>query len=327
MENLTLNDLTKILQSPEKINISTKKSTFRKILASLLLLSSDFIFLFISLSVSLLLRDISLDKSYIFSEYISFLPLVIIGLSVASYFVKEMPQLVWGGLLVSSITMILAVKTAKSKNNKKTMLFLIITLLLGIAFTISQFSAWNKLIDNGYRLTEKIFHPDTEEYLMNGEYGKDFTIEFQGNPLIQENDGFYFWGEQAIKIDKEEYTELKNENPEMAFGKEFIRVQETTKKKKTVYEAVLYSKMKLSPNYLSKLKDMSNVSSSYFYVLTAVHLLHILVTLLYLINMIVLTSRKELTEDNQLKIKLGGYFWHFFAGLWVYLLLFLFLIH
>ncbi|MGB1040845.1 MAG: cytochrome c oxidase subunit 3 [Flavobacteriales bacterium] len=230
-------------------------------------------------------------------------------------------------ILVSSITMILAVKTAKSKNNKKTMLFLIITLLLGIAFTVSQFSAWNKLIDNGYRLTEKIFHPDTEEFLMNGEYGKDFTIEFQGNPLIQENDGFHFWGEQAIKIDKEEYTELKNENPEMAFGKEFIRVQETTKKKKTVYEAVLYSKMKLSPNYFAKLKDMSNVSSSHFYVLTAVHLLHILVTLLYLINMIILTGRKELTEDNQLKIKLGGYFWHFFAGLWVYLLLFLFLIH
>ena len=35
----------------------------------------------------------------------------------------------------------------------------------------------------------------------------------------------------------------------------------------------------------------------------------------------------NISTDNQLKIKLGGYFWHFFAGLWVYLLLFLFFLY
>ena len=152
-------------------------------------------------------------------------------------------------ILVSSITMILAVKTAKSKNNKKTMLFLIITLLLGIAFTVSQFSAWNKLIDNGYRLTEKIFHPDTEEYLMNGEYGKDFTIEFQGNPLIQENDGFYFWGEQAIKIDKEEYTELKNENPRsVPIGDVAAEILERASDGKDKNDFIFQTKLKIPKN-------------------------------------------------------------------------------
>lgn len=243
----------------------------------------------------------------------------------------SMPSALWistAFILVSSLTMILAVRSSKSQHNKKTVGFLTLTLVLGLLFGGSQYFAWTQLYEKGYAWADQIVNPDTGEFIVKGEYGKDFTIEFQGNELIKEEDGFYFWGEQAITIDKEEYEDLKNENPEMAFGKEFIRVQENKKNKdKTLLEAVVRSKMPLSESYLAKLQSVGNVSSSYFYTLTILHLLHILVALLYLIGMIVLASKKELTEDNQLKIKLGGYFWHFFAGLWVYLLLFLFLIH
>ena len=91
-------------------------------------------------------------------------------------------------ILVSSITMVLAVKTSKKRDNKKTMLFLIITLILGLLFTGSQYNAWTKLFEKGYSLSGKIFHPDTGEFLTKGEYGKDFTIEFQGNELFKEED-------------------------------------------------------------------------------------------------------------------------------------------
>lgn len=243
----------------------------------------------------------------------------------------SMPSALWistAFILVSSLTMILAVRSSKSQQNKKTVSFLTLTLILGLLFGGSQYFAWTQLYEKGYAWADQIVNPDTGEFIVKGEYGKDFTIEFQGNELIKEEDGFYFWGEQAVTIDKEEYEELKNESPEMAFGKEFIRVQENKKNKdKVLLEAVVRSKMPLSESYLAKLQSVGNVSSSYFYTLTILHLLHILVALLYLIGMIVLASKKELTEDNQLKIKLGGYFWHFFAGLWVYLLLFLFLIH
>ena len=242
-----------------------------------------------------------------------------------------LPNLLWIStaiILLSSTTMIFAVRSSRLKNSKKTTLFLSVTLILGIAFGISQFFAWSQLKDKGYVLSEKIYNKDTGEIILDGEYGKDYIIEFQGKKLIQEKDGFYFMGQQAIKIDQEEYNEFKSDNPKMAFGKEFVRVQENKKNKdKTIFEAVVISKMPLPPTYVEKLKTVGNVSSSYFYVLTILHLAHILIALIYLFRMVLLTSKRELNADNQLKIKLGGYFWHFFAGLWVYLLLFLFLIH
>lgn len=243
----------------------------------------------------------------------------------------SLPSILWIStiiIIISSITMIMAVKASKNRDNKKTTLFLSVTLILGIAFGITQFFAWNQLKEKGYVLSEKIFNKDTGEIILDGEYGKDFTLEFQGKTLIQEEDGFYFMGQQPIKIDQEEYNELKNTNPDMFVGKKFVRVKENKKNKnKTILEAVVISKMALPPTYEEKLKTVGNVSSSYFYVLTVLHLAHILVALIYLFRMVLLSSKKELDEDNQLKIKLGGYFWHFFAGLWVYLLLFLFLIH
>ena len=243
----------------------------------------------------------------------------------------SMPNTLWIStvfILLSSITMVLAVRASKEMNNKKTTLFLILTLILGLLFTGAQVSAWTQLRAKGYAWADRIMNPETGEYMMQGNYGEDFTIQFQGIELIQEEDGLYFWGEQAIKIDKVEYDQLQSSKPEMFVGKTFIRVQENKKNKNKIeLEAVVKSKMPLSASYLAKLKEVGNVSSSYFYTITIVHLLHILVTLIYLISMIVLSGKKELTVDNQLKIKLGGYFWHFFAGLWVYLLLFLFLIH
>ncbi|MDA9261896.1 hypothetical protein N9P38_00890 [Flavobacteriales bacterium] len=243
----------------------------------------------------------------------------------------SMPNTLWIStaiILLSSITMVLAVRSAKKQDNKKTTLLLAITLALGLIFAGSQYYAWSQLYDKGYAWAEKIYNKNTGEIIIDGEYGKDYKLEFQGKELIQEEDGFYFMGQQAIKIDQEEYNDLKAENPDMAFGKEFVRVQENKKNKdKVVLEAIVISKMPLPPTYDEKLKTVGNVSSSYFYVLTILHLAHIIVALFYLFRMVLLSSRRELNVDNQLKIKLGGYFWHFFAGLWVYLLLFLFLIH
>ena len=243
----------------------------------------------------------------------------------------SMPNSLWistAFILVSSVTMIMAVTASKKKDNKKTTLLLSLTLLFGLLFAGAQYAAWTQLYEKGYSWADRIINPETGEYMMQGTYGEDFTIQFQGTELIQEEDGLYFWGEQAITVDSEEYEQLSSTKPEMFVGKQFVRVQENKKNKdKIVLEAVVKSKMPLSASFLAKLKEVGNVSSSYFYTLTIVHLLHILATLIYLIFMIVLSGRKELNEDNQLKIKLGGYFWHFFAGLWVYLLLFLFLIH
>jgi cytochrome c oxidase subunit 3 len=64
----------------------------------------------------------------------------------------------------------------------------------------------------------------------------------------------------------------------------------------------------------------SNPNSSFFYVLTGVHLVHVLGGLgglLYVINKVdrpVLALRRSTLDST-------SYYWHFMTGLWIYLLL------
>ena len=67
----------------------------------------------------------------------------------------------------------------------------------------------------------------------------------------------------------------------------------------------------------------SSGSSSYLYILSALHLCHILGGLVALGVVYVKSLRKKYSADNYLGIKLCAIYWHFLDGLWVYLFLFL----
>ena len=56
-------------------------------------------------------------------------------------------------IVISSITFILAKRALKSGNRNATTIFLLITLVLGIGFIISQLSGFNQIIDLGYNFT------------------------------------------------------------------------------------------------------------------------------------------------------------------------------
>ena len=58
-----------------------------------------------------------------------------------------------GIIMLSSVSFILAKKALKSINNKATMLWLFITLILGVAFIFYQFSGFQQIIDLGYNFT------------------------------------------------------------------------------------------------------------------------------------------------------------------------------
>ena len=61
----------------------------------------------------------------------------------------------WSTLIVvlSSFTFFLAQNAIKNDNRQKTTLFLIITLLLGVAFVFSQFLGFDQVIESGFRFT------------------------------------------------------------------------------------------------------------------------------------------------------------------------------
>lgn len=110
------------------------------------------------------------------------------------------PTILWVSnalVVVSSITMIMAVRFLKAGNQKNAMVFTALTFLLGLGFTITQNEGWKHLsgIGMGYTITE------TEEGLksyrwnaldrLQGEYGKDYYIEYKGQRLEKYGDDYY----------------------------------------------------------------------------------------------------------------------------------------
>ena len=71
----------------------------------------------------------------------------------------------------------------------------------------------------------------------------------------------------------------------------------------------------------------NNVASSYLYVLTLTHFVHVVGGIVALLVIFVKSINNKYNAHNFHALQLGIRFWHFLAGLWVYLFLFLVLIN
>ncbi len=70
----------------------------------------------------------------------------------------------------------------------------------------------------------------------------------------------------------------------------------------------------------------SNVSSSFLYVITISHMVHILVGIVVLLRVLYQNTRGKYNANSYLGLDLGAIFWHFVDVLWVYLFLFFYFI-
>lgn len=73
--------------------------------------------------------------------------------------------------------------------------------------------------------------------------------------------------------------------------------------------------------------ESADSASSYLYIITFAHLLHIIVTIFYLLRLVIHSFSGKINSDNTISLKMGAIFWHFLGILWMYLLLFLLFIH
>ncbi len=71
----------------------------------------------------------------------------------------------------------------------------------------------------------------------------------------------------------------------------------------------------------------SNSTASYIYILSFVHLIHVLGGFLFLAGILIASRVGKKKRLSNLRLRLGSIYWHFVDGLWLYLLLFLLLIH
>ena len=167
------------------------------------------------------------------------------------------------------------------------------------------------------------------------DYGKRFNILFKDRPLIL-NEG------ELVQVDSNKMEYLDNLrlsylaiNVKDGRGDFFVRgdigkdFHIYYKGKELEYQnrELRLDGVKLT-NYLQiKAMESSDTASSYLYIITFLHLLHILVALIYLLRVVVKTINGSITPSNSLSLRLGGIFWHFLGILWLYLLLFLLFIH
>jgi len=70
----------------------------------------------------------------------------------------------------------------------------------------------------------------------------------------------------------------------------------------------------------------SNVASSFLYVITGAHLLHIFAGIIVLIRVLYRNINMRYTREDHLGFTLGSIFWHFVDALWIYLFLFFYFI-
>ena len=69
--------------------------------------------------------------------------------------------------------------------------------------------------------------------------------------------------------------------------------------------------------------EKSNVSSSFLYVITLSHLAHLVGGLIALFVTTLNARKGKYTSENYLGIELTSIFWHYLAGLWLYLYFFI----
>lgn len=88
-----------------------------------------------------------------------------------------------------------------------------------------------------------------------------------------------------------------------------------------------YQGKELNAGLETKAIESADSASSFLYIITFVHLLHIIVAMIYLIKITINSLSGRFNSENNLALRTGAIFWHFLGFLWVYLLLFLIYIH
>ena len=83
------------------------------------------------------------------------------------------------------------------------------------------------------------------------------------------------------------------------------------------------TKEELNPNQYAEFYQTSNVSSSFVWVLTIIHFLHLIFSITAIIIVSFRAKRGYYSSENTAGLKAVGVFWHFVGLLWLYLYVFL----
>ena len=174
-------------------------------------------------------------------------------------------------------------------------------------------------------------------FMLEGEYGKDFSVSLNGENLDYNKKKLYFPArtlddEQKKAINELVYQagkEYRIKDGIVSFEDSVMSDFETYLLLKNGIEIEIKNdkwtqlKQELNSPQYGEFFQTTNVSSSFVWVLTGIHFLHICLGLLILIIIFFRALNNKYNEKNQAGLKAGSIFWHFVGLLWVYLYVFL----
>jgi cytochrome c oxidase subunit 3 len=305
-----------------------------------------------------------------------------------SFWLKvPMPNAFWISttlILISSLTLILGLRFARSGNTGGLKSMMGITFALGLAFVYFQFKGYSELVSDGVHFSfNRIVVTD-------GRYGDYFEIEKDGKYVEVNGNDFFLSGEKMSDAEMKDLQsfmkQFENPSEDMKFNvKEYgdykilFKNRELTLKdgellthkgeplqfldaerlsflavnicdgrgdffvrgkmgedfhvyykgKELSYEnrELIYQGAKLDPYLQVKALESYDTASSFLYIITFAHLLHVIITVLFLLRAVIFSFSGKINANNTIRLQMTGIFWHFLGLLWVILLLFLLFIH
>lgn len=214
-----------------------------------------------------------------------------IVMAAGKYMVHMVPPTALYGSIVlvifSSITMWLSASAMKKGNKSLSTTMLTITFILGLGFTFTQYQGWQTLTDLGMGFTT--FHAE--------ETGQEI---YSGNKL-----------EDLSGVYGEDYWIHKDGQVAQFVNGEYYAADD---------------ELHTTPITHSILKQ-SNLAAHFLVVLIYIHIAHLLLGLVYMVVNLIRIRKGIIHQGDTIRLSVNGTYWHFMGLLWIYLFVFLFVIH
>ena len=189
-----------------------------------------------------------------------------------------------------------------------------------------------------FRFTFGVYN-QTPLFAIKGVYGEDFSVRLNNETLEYENNKLYFPSQdlslnEVTNINKkvfeggQEYEIKKGkiyEDGELVDQANFETFVQLNEGIEVHYKNGKWTRLREELNNAqnNEMRQAGNIASSYIYVFTGMHILHVLIALILLIVIIKRAFRGYYTDKNQLGIQATSIIWHFLGVLWLSLFLLL----
>ena len=233
--------------------------------------------------------------------FITFSVTMMFGGLVSAYLVSSIgqywvhltpPTALWVSnalIVASSVSLFASLKAMKGGNVMRSKMLLIVTLALGIGFTVAQYSGWKSLAQIGSGFGTETNDDGLAAYSWNrinelieseAVYGEDYDVRINGTPILFNADSVAFYAPNDALMDRPITSEVVHR---------------------------------------------TNSSASYIWALILIHIFHLVLGIAYLSVNLFRVSKGTINPEDTVRLKVLSIFWHFLGGLWLVLFLLLFI--